>query len=78
MAKLNQVAPQEDKETHITVDYFNDVVKLYTNAAKVMRRLEKKGVPYTKQTLHDEEVFGRCYELPLKDMKIFLSTTLVK
>lgn len=75
---INQLAMKEETETHINLDYFSKIAKCYTNSAKVMRRLEKKKIPFTEEHLVNGKVFGRSYELPFDDMNVFLSKTVMK
>ena len=76
--EITQIAPQEEQETHIWIDYENKVGKLYTNLSKVMRRLEKKNILFTSEEYVGKKVYSRSYELPFDEMKVFLSVTVVK
>lgn len=76
--EITQIAQQGEQETHIWIDYENKVGKLYTNLSKVMRRLEKKNIPFTAEEYVGKKVYSRSYELPFDEMKVFLSVTLVK
>lgn len=66
--QVMQMATREERETHIWVDYPNGLVKIYTNVATVMNRLEREGIKFTEEEKIDEQVFGRRYELLLKDI----------
>lgn len=66
--ELAQIASKEERETHIWVDYYNAEVRIFTNVAVVIRRLEKHGFKPTDEELVDGLVYGRTYTLPLKSI----------
>lgn len=73
---LPQVALPEDRETHISVGYFDGIVTLYTNRASTMRRLEKKGIEYRTEDIYNGKVYSRTYELPLEKANVFFHYTI--
>lgn len=75
---LRQVALPEESETLILLDYSEHKIKIYSNKATIMRRMEKAGHPYIKQDIVDGEIYSRSYEFPSKELSKFLRTSLFK
>ena len=75
---LKQVALLEDTETHISIDYEMKKLRIYTNRATVMNRLERLGYKHTSEDKVDGEVYSRCYEFGTKEIGSFLRTGIFK
>ena len=44
--RVSQISNIEDREAHLIFDYDSRTVRLYTNNATVMNRLDKQGIKY--------------------------------
>lgn len=75
---IKQLAPQEETETIIRIDYEERKLVIYTNKATIMNRLEKIGYSHTKQETADGEVYSREYEFSSKEIGKFLRTSVFK
>jgi hypothetical protein len=75
---LKQVALLEDTETQIVIDYEMKKLRIYTNRATVMNRLERLGYGPVKEEKVDGEVFSRSYVFETKDIGNFLRTSIFK
>lgn len=75
---LPQVATPDDQETHINVDYTDQVVYVYTTMAKVMNRMARREIEYDEQEMVDGEVFSRSYLVSWKDFSKVASVGLFK
>ena len=71
--ELAQISNIEEREAHLTFDYYTKTVKIYTNNTVVMGRIEAKGVEPTKQSMIGDKVYGRFYEVAFKDMAKVIS-----
>ncbi len=75
---LKQVALLEDTETHISIDYEMKKLRIYTNRATVMNRLERLGYKHTSEDKVDGQTYSRCYEFDTKEIGSFLRTGIFK
>lgn len=52
---INQVVEPESQETHVSIDYFERKINVYTTKATVMKRMLKKGYrPIRLETMQFE------------------------
>lgn len=75
---LKQAALIEDTETHICIDYEMKKIKIYSNRATVMNRLERLGYNYIEQNTVEGNVYSRSYEFDTKEIGDFLRTGIFK
>ena len=75
---LRQIALPEETETLILLDYSEHKIKIYSNKATIMRRMEKAGYEHTKQDIVDGEIYSRSYEFDSKDIGKFMRLSLFK
>ncbi|MPM32454.1 hypothetical protein SDC9_79016 [bioreactor metagenome] len=75
---LKQVALLEETETHILIDYEARKIRIYTNKATVMNRLERAGCTFKKQEIINGQVYSRSYEFDTKNIGKFLRTSIFK
>lgn len=75
---LKQVALLEDTETHIAIDYQDKKLRLHTNRATVMNRLERAGYKPNKQDTVDGQVYSRSYVFDTSEIGNFLRTSIFK
>ena len=76
--QIKQLAPQEETETIIRIDYQERKLVIYTNKATIMNRLEKIGYSHKRQETADGEVYSREYEFSSKEIGKFLRTSVFK
>ena len=76
--RVSQISNIEDREAHLIFDYDSRTVRLYTNNATVMNRLDKQGIKYYREDYFDGQVYGREYSLPFEKMNPLVSVTLYK
>lgn len=75
MAKeLKQVAPIDETETNIIIDYFTKELSIYTNRVSVMKRMEKLGYKPTKEEFVDKLTYSRTYTFHTNEIGKFLRT----
>lgn len=75
---LKQIADIQDTETHISIDYEEKRLRIYTNRATVMNRLERLGYKHTSEDKVDGQTYSRCYEFDTKEIGSFLRTGIFK
>lgn len=75
---IKQIADLQDTETHISIDYEMKKLKIYTNRATVMNRLERLGYKHTSEDKVDGQTYSRCYEFDTKEIGSFLRTGIFK
>jgi hypothetical protein len=75
---LKQIALPEESETLLLLDYSEHKIKIYSNKATIMRRMEKAGYEHIKQDIVDGEIYSRSYEFDSKDIGKFLRVSLFK
>ena len=69
-----QIAPLDEQETIINIDYEDRKLIIYTTKASVMNRMEKKGYEPVRVDKVDGEIIGVSYEFTTKDIGKFLRT----
>jgi hypothetical protein len=75
---LKQIADLQDTETDIIIDYEMKKLRIYTNRATVMNRLEKLGYKHVTQETVDGEIYSRSYVFDTKEIGSFLRTGIFK
>ena len=75
---IKQLAIPEEQETHIVVDYFDRVLRIYTTKATTMNRLERAGYNYTNQETVDGQIWSRSYEFDTREISKFLRASIFK
>jgi len=75
---LKQIADLQDTETDIIIDYEMKKLRIYTNRATVMNRLEKLGYKHATQETVDGEIYSRSYVFDTKEIGSFLRTGIFK
>lgn len=75
---LKQISLLEETETHIVIDYQDKKLRLYTNRATVMNRLERAGYKHIKQETVDGQIWSRSYEFDTTEIGNFLRTSIFK
>lgn len=75
---LKQVALFEETETIILLDYFERKIKIYSNKATVMNRLERLGYKPTGEDKVDGEICSRSYEFEADELGNFLRAGIFK
>ncbi len=75
---IKQIAELQDTETHISIDYEMKKLRIYTNRATVMNRLERLGYKHTDQDTVDGQIYSRTYEFDTKEIGNFLRTGIFK
>lgn len=75
---LKQISLFEETETHIVIDYQDKKLRLYTNRATVMNRLERAGYKHIKQDIVDGQVYSRNYVFETSEIGKFLRTSIFK
>lgn len=74
-----QVAPIEETETLISIDYEDKKMYLYTTKCTIMNRLSKMGYKPSKEIKdHEGNIHGCEYVFPTKDIGKFLRTSIFK
>lgn len=71
------MALQEEQEANINIDYFEGVVRVYTNRAMVINKINDRGFEPTYEYVKGE-VFGATYTVPMKDISKILSSAVFK
>lgn len=74
MEDLRQVAPLDEQETHISIDYKLKTLFIFTSRATVMKRLLRKGYKPVKTTLFEGEVESMEFEFSTGFIGKFLRT----
>lgn len=75
---LKQIALLEDTETDIVIDYVEKKLRIYTNRATVMNRLERLGYEHIKEDKVEGQVYSRSYVFDTSDIGNFLRTSIFK
>jgi len=75
---LKQIATLEDTETDIVIDYEMKKIRIYTNRATVMNRLERLGYKPTKEDTADGQIYSRSYVFETSEIGNFLRTGIFK
>ena len=75
---IPQVSLPEERETHLNIDYFNNKIHIYSNNARVMNKMARKGLHFCKEYIYDGQICGRDYELPLSELKLVVNAGLFK
>jgi len=75
---LKQVAELVDTETHLNISYEEKKLRIYTNKATVMRRLERYGHKPIKEDTINGEIYSKTYIFDTKDIGNFLRTSIFK
>ncbi|MBP1925861.1 hypothetical protein J2Z76_001722 [Sedimentibacter acidaminivorans] len=60
------------------IDYEAKRLRLYTNRATVMNRLERLGYEHSKQDTIDGKIYSRSYEFDTSEIGSFLRTGIFK
>lgn len=75
---LPQMSNREEREAHISIDYADKTVHIYTNNAVVMSRLARRGISHYKESLLDGQVYDREYKLPLDQIGLIAMAGIFK
>ncbi|MFA6941916.1 MAG: hypothetical protein WCQ54_13215 [Clostridiaceae bacterium] len=73
-----QVIEQESQETNINIDYFEKKVRIYTNKATVMNRMEKAGYKPVEVESMDNKPCSCTYEFSFIEFPRLISTSMFK
>lgn len=73
---LKQVAEIDSQETHISLDYEMNKIRIYSNKATVMNRLDRMGYRHIKQDTIEGQIYSRSYEFPLSEAVKFLKVNI--
>jgi len=77
-SSLKQISLLEDTETDIVIDYVDKKLRIYTNRATVMNRLERLGYEPVKEDRVDGHIYSRSYVFETSDIGSFLRTSIFK
>ena len=75
---LPQTSLPEERETVITIDYFDKTIAIYTNNATVMRRMDRRGIEHIEENRYEGEVSDRTYEFPFEMLGKFVTSGIFK
>lgn len=76
--EYKQVIEPESQETHISIDYFEKKVRIYTSKATVMNRLTRLGYKPSRIETMKGVVCSLAFEFETKDIGKFLRTGIFK
>lgn len=77
-SNLPQMSDPLDRETQISLDYHNKVLKVYTDHITVINRLSRLGYEHIKEQTVGGEVYSRTYEFSFDEMSKFVTSTIFK
>ena len=76
--KINQVVEPESQETHVSIDYFERKINVYTNKATVIKRMLKKGYRPIRLETMQGKICSMQFEFSTKDVSKILRADIFK
>ena len=73
-----QIAPKEEQETIVSIDYATKTLIIYTNRYTVAKRIIEKGYKPTKQYKEKGEVSAVEFAVPTKEAGRFLKLNIFR
>jgi hypothetical protein len=78
MKDMAQIAPREEQETHVHIDYEERQIIIYSNRATVCNRICRLGHEPDILEYENGEVYAMTWRLPTSEVGKFMRTGIFK